>query len=180
MKEKSQITILLLIAAMLLSSCRLNRESLDVVIKNKSPDSYYFNINDVEHPSCSFIYKDDLQMLKEFYFSLNVDYGEAIRDMTMMPSSFSYELRPCNEITLSVKLKEGFGDYYKLEFDESKLTVSKNLLGQSKENHFFIFCSKEAFSYNAHYQDYCEKLKKYGIKLEGKQSGGRKIEFIID
>ena len=106
MKEKSQITILLLITAMLLSSCRLNRESLDVLIKNKSPNTYYFNINDIEHPSCSFIYKDDLQMLKEFYFSLNVDYGEAIRDTTMMPSSFSYELKPCNEIRLSVKLKE--------------------------------------------------------------------------
>ena len=171
----------MLVITAVFSSCKINKERLDVVIKNNSPDTYYFNTSNIESPSCRFIYKDNSgKMVKEFYFSLDADFEESKSDMTMMPSSFSYELKPCNEIKLSVKLKEGFDDYYKLEFDENKGSFSKTLIGQSKENHFFILCSKEAFCYNSHYSDYCEKLKRHGIKLEGKQTGDRKIEFIIE
>lgn len=170
-------------------SCRINKSkeslgtndcgSLDVIIKNNSLNVYYFNIINVEHPSCSVIYKDDLRMIKEFWFSLDVDYGDKIYDMTMNPSSFSYKLNPCCEIKFNVKLKENFTDYYKVEFDEMNVRICKTFIGQAKENHFYIFCSRESFCYNSHYSDYCKKLKDYGIKLEGKRTRDRTIEFVI-
>lgn len=189
MKEKKQIVILLLIIIQTASfySCRIkerkkvdNYETVDVVIKNNSSETFYFNSIDIEHPHCVMKYTDDIQRSKEFYFSLDVDDGDVICDITMMPSGFSYIMNPADEIKLNVKLKENFNDYYKIEFDKKSGSYSKTLIGQSLKNCFFIFCSSEPFSYNSHYSDYCKKLRKYGIKLEGKQTGEKSIEFIID
>ena len=155
-------------------------ESLDVIIKNNSQETYYFNDNDIKHPSCGTICKDDVRMIKEFYFSLDADYGDIKSDMTMQPSSFSYELKPFDKIQLTVRLKEKTNDFYKIEFDETNQKISKTFVGISREKHFYIICSKEPFSYNGHYSDYCKKIKNYGIKLEGKQTLDKTIEFVIE
>lgn len=185
MKEKKQIRILLLIVIQMASfcSCQIRKkmidgyESIDVIIKNNSSGIFYFNLKDIEHPRCGMIYVDDIKRIKEFYFSLSCDIAS---DITIMPSSFSYKLNPADEIKLNVKLKEDFDGYYKIDFDETSGMISETLIGRSLENRFFIFCSPEPFSYNSHSSDYCEKVSKYGIKLEGKQTGERTIEFVIN
>jgi len=190
MKEKKQIMILLLIIIQMGSfySCRINNGrmhdndlgSLDVLIKNNSQTTYYFNTIDMEHPSCRVFYRDDGRMIKDFYFSINPDSKGAKYDTTMYPSGFLYEIKPSDEIKLNIKLKEGFDDYYKVEFDESNGSISKSLMGQSKEKHFYIFYSPEPFCYHSHFSDYSRKLNELGIKLEGKQTSYGKIEFLID
>lgn len=182
--------ILLLIIIQMVSfySCRINNErmhgsnlrSLDVVIKNKSQTTYYFNTVDMEHPFCRIFYRDDSRMIKDFYFSTRPDSGDVKDDVTVYPSGFLYEIKPSDEITLNVKLEEGFDDYYKVEFDETSGSVSKTLMGQSKEKHFYIFFSPEPFCYRSHFSDYSKKLNERGIKLEGKQTAYGKIEFLID
>lgn len=189
MKNK-KITVLLLLIILMVSfySCRINKErmhdsnlgSLDVVIKNNSQTTYYFNTIDMEHPFCRIAYRDDGRMIKDFYFSTNPDSGDVKDDTTIYPSGFLYEINPSDEIKLNVELKEGFDDYYKVEFDETSGSVSKTLMGQSKEKHFYIFCSPEPFCYRGHFSDYSKKLNERGIKLEGKQTACGKIEFLID
>lgn len=182
------IQLLIIILTVNFCSCRINKEctadndfeNLNLVIKNKSQNTYYFNTIDINHPSCGIIYKDDERMIKEFHFSLDAEIDEVKYDMTMQPSSFSYAMKPSDEIEFTVTLKDGINDYYQLGFDEGKGIVEKKFLGFSKENYFFIFCSRKPFSYNSHYSDYCKKIKEFGIELEGKQSNDNKIEFVID
>ena len=188
MKENKRkiIHFLIIIQILCLCSCRKERVAdnefvtLNVVIQNKSKDTYYFNTIDIEHPSCGIVYKDDDQKLKEFHFSFNADLDEVKYDMTMQPSSFSYALKPSENIEFTVKLMEGINDYYKIVFDEERGSISRKFLGKTNKTKFFVLCSLDPFSYNSHYSDYSRKIKEFGIELEGKQTEKQRIEFVIN
>ena len=152
---------------------------LDVIIKNNSSNAYYFNRINIENPSCVMRYVDDSQRIKEFYFSPKPNDGDVTNDMTMFPSSFSYRLNSSDEIKLHIELKQGFDEYYKVTVDESNFMVVETLIGTSFENHFYMYCSTEMFSYSS-LASYSTGYKKYGRKLEGKRIDEHTIEFTID
>lgn len=190
-KDMKHIMILLSIIILTVSfySCRINKSkenqaingnnNLDVIIKNNSSDTYYFNISDIEHPSCFVNYVDSERKIKEFNFSMKPMAGDIKNDITIWPSSFSYKLDPADEIKLMVKLKQGFDDYYKVDIDKTNFAVTEKLIGKALEKYFYIYCSREMFSYNGWLSDYSEKINEYGIKLQGAQTTDKTIVFEI-
>jgi len=151
-------------------------EIVEVVIQNNSSDSYFFNTCDIENPICNIQYKDDIFRIKEFDFSLS---DEIASEIFIFPSSFSYRLDQFGEIKFNIKLDEKIDDYYKTVFNKDKGTFSTACIGKSLENHFYIYCSREIFGYS-NYMDYCKKISKYGIKLEGTRTGEKIIKFVIE
>lgn len=168
----------------LINNKKKNRENdygtLDVIIKNYSNNIYYFDTKDIEHPYCVMNYIDDVKLIKEFYFSTKPDFDDSIGDITIWPSSFSYKLNPFQEIKLKIKLKESFEDYYKINIDMTTFDTKETLIGKALENFFYMYCSTEEFSYKSGLSDYSKKIKKYGIRLNGKMTAERTIEFIIE
>ena len=154
--------------------------TLDVIIKNNSNNSYYFDTKDIEHPYCVMNYIDDVKLIKEFYFSTKPDFDDSAGDITIWPSSFSYKLNPLQEIKLKIKLKENFDDYYKINCDMTTFDAKETLIGKSLENYFYMYCSTEEFSYKSGLSDYSKKIEKYGIKLNGKMTAEITVEFIIE
>lgn len=174
-----RITILLLITILMavFYSCRANKnnanskneevEYINIIIRNNSKNVYYFNNDDLEHPTYFTDYIDDSRRIKTFNLSIVPD-EKVISDMTINPSSFSYKLKAGDVVTARLPLKKDFDEYYRFNFDETNPTLTKILLGNALEKQFYIYCSKNSFNYNSRFSDYSIKLLQHGMKLQGK------------